>query len=104
MRHKQFLVQTRKRAKLNRELLTPYAKPNWPICLTCGREVDAVEMKDVTATSVEIWARHHGAEDFHKVVFPFRIEGDPLADDRANWAIQSAMRDASFFDPNEVKK
>jgi hypothetical protein len=104
MKTKGFLHQTRKRAKLNKELITPYSKPNWPICITCGREVDSAVLENWNRTSVEIRVTHHGAEDFHRVEFPFPVDGDPQDSDEVNWAIGRAMKDASFFDPTEVKK
>lgn len=104
-RNQRFIDASRKRAQLNRKLLVPDAtRDNWPVCLTCGQPVDATELKNVNAFSCELWAKHHGAEDWHRVDFPFRIEGDPLEDDRANWAIQRAMKDACFFDPAQPAK
>lgn len=79
----------------------------WPVCLTCRTEVEAAELKNFCMTSVEIWARCHGKEDFYKVFFPFRIDGDPIEDERANWAIKRALHDGVFFDPrttNESQK
>lgn len=77
---------------------------NWPLCMTCGRPVDAAELKDVNAFSCVIYAKHHGAEDWYKVNFPFRVEGDPLQDERANATIQAAMRAGQFFDPRIPSK
>ena len=76
---------------------------SWPVCMTCRQECDAAELKNFCMTSVEIWAKHHGKEDFYKVFFPFRIDGDPVEDDRANWALKRAMHDGVFFDPKEIK-
>lgn len=104
MRTIKFLDHARQRAQLNRGVLSPHVRANWPICMTCGREVDAVDLKNINRTSVEIWARHHGAEDFYRVEFPFPLDGDPLDDDRNNWALQRAMKDGSFFDPTRPAK
>lgn len=77
---------------------------NWPLCLTCGREVEAVEIKDVNNHSCQLWARCHGAEDWYTVDFGCRIEGDPFADDDspANWAVKRAMNDFTPFDPHKL--
>lgn len=107
MKTKGFIEQVRQAAKLNRELVLPEGyrtQRSWPLCLTCGREVSAVELKNVNSTSVEIWARCHGKEDYYKVVFPYRVDGDPLEDERANWAIKRALHDFCPFNPADVPK
>jgi hypothetical protein len=77
---------------------------NWPLCLTCGREVEAVDLRNVSAGSVEIWAScshrdklSRPAEDYYRVVFPFRIDGDVLADGTANDFLKRAMHDFCPF-------
>jgi hypothetical protein len=101
-----FMDMVRKAAQVNRYIIVPGERTqrNWPLCLTCGREVEASELKNVNATSIEVWARCHGQEDFCRILFPFRIEGDPLEDERANWAIKRAMADFSPFDPTVPSK
>jgi hypothetical protein len=74
------------------------------MCLTCLKDVEAAELKDFNAESCEVWARCHGAEDFMVVRFPFRLEGNPMEDERANFAIRRAMADAAFFDPRKPSK
>lgn len=110
MRSRGFIDLQREKAGLRRRaggtLIVPGGQQveNWPLCLTCGRPVDSAELKDVNRHSATIWASHHGQEDYYKVTFPFRIEGDPLDDERANLVIQRAMRDGTFFDPTVPKK
>jgi hypothetical protein len=106
MRSKSFLQQAKQARAVNGIYLPPGMRTSrkWPLCLTCGREVEAVEMKDCNQHSVELWARCHGAEDFYRVEFGFRVEGDPMEDERANWAVAAAMRDFCPFDPNKVPK
>src|SRR5688572_20406654 len=110
MREVKFIDQVREAAHQNR-IWTPKdplrdlrTSRNWPLCLTCGREVEAVDLKNVNATSMEIWAScsHRGemeppAEDYYRVVFPFRIEGDVLSDERTNTFLNAAMRDFCPF-------
>lgn len=110
MRSKGFIEQVRQSAHQNRiwtpqdELLDVRTNRNWPLCLTCGREVEAAELKNVNQLGFEIWAScsHRGeknppAEDYYKVTFPFRIDGDPLDDERANIMLQRAMGDFCPF-------
>lgn len=106
MRDKKFLEQARQARIVNGIALPPGMRTSrkWPLCITCGREVEAVELKNWNSKSVELWARCHGAEDYYTVSFPFRIEGDPLEDERANMNVASAMRDFAPFDVNKVPK
>lgn len=115
MREVKFLEQVRESNKVN-ELWMPKltgslddfremrTSRNWPLCLTCGREVEAVDLKNVNASSMEIWAScsHRGEkvppdEDYYRVVFPFRIDGDVLEDERANSFLKRAMHDFCPF-------
>jgi hypothetical protein len=98
--------QIQKAAKQNRGDIvvpgTPRAKRNWPICLTCGRDVEAVELKNANSKSAEIWARCHGQEDYYKVTWDVPIRDsskDPLDDPNVGWAIKRAMGDFSPFPP-----
>lgn len=121
MKQKGFIEQVRQSANANRIWTAPgqRIRRNWPLCLTCGADVDSVELANANQLSVEIVAkcRHISKtasdeeyertkpfEDYYRVVFPFRIEGDPLKDDRANWAVNRAMGDFCAFDPNAVPK
>lgn len=64
-------------------------RSNWPTCGLCGRDVEAVELKNQNSFGVEIWARCHGKEDWYTVKYPFRIEGD---DEKVQDQIRIAMR------------
>ncbi len=112
MREVKFIEQVQEAAHQNR-IWTPDGVDNlrtfrsWPLCLTCGREVDAVDLKNVNSHSIDIWAScsHRGEknppdEDWYKVVFPFRVEGDPLSDERANTFLKRAMHDFCPFPKN----
>lgn len=110
MRNKEFLEQVQQANRVNK-LWTPHdslldlrTSRNWPLCLTCGREVEAVDLKNVNQLGFEIWAScsHRGeksqpAEDYYKVSFPFRIDGDVLSDKRANTFLKRAMHDFCPF-------
>ena len=63
-----------------------------------------MELKNANNWSVELWARCHGQEDFYTVKFPFRIEGDPLQDERANDNIRIALNAFTPFDPTQPAK
>lgn len=86
-----------RRAKLAKQFSVSIQGHTWPHCETCQKSVDAADLKNVNATSLEIWVKCHGKEDFCRIEFPFRIQGDPLEDDRANWAIKRAMADYCAF-------
>lgn len=104
---KDFIGQTRLSASVNRDLVQvpgQRTQRSWPLCLTCGREVEAVELKDANSFSCTLWARCHGKEDFYIIKFPFRVEGDPLEDPRSNKHIQQAMYAFCPFNPNEPSK
>lgn len=110
MRNKGFIEQVRQAKRVN-DLWLPHdpledmrTSRNWPLCLTCGREVEAVDLKNVNSTGIDIWAScsHRGeknppAEDYYRVTFPFRIDGDVLADERANTFLKRAMHDFCPF-------
>lgn len=72
---------------------------NWPVCGTCHRDVDAVELKNANSFSVELWASCHGKEDWYTIKFPYRIEGDFNKDEHAMDSVRSAMR---AFTPFQV--
>lgn len=74
---------------------------SFPMCLTCLNEVEAVEITDQNHNSIEVLAKCHGAEDFFRIEFPFRINvgNDPIAEERQATHIRQAMRAACLFDP-----
>ena len=77
---------------------------SWPLCQTCGREVQSCEIANVNSVSCDLVAKCHGAEDSYQVVFPFRIEGDVLESDDAQIAIKTALHGAVMFDPTKPAK
>lgn len=85
MRQKKLLEQVREKAWDNKNgIIRPRTAGDvntggWPICGTCRREVEAVELKNQNTFGVELWARCHGKEDYYKVVYPYRIDGDEEA-------------------------
>ncbi len=100
MRNKSFINQVQQKAADNRRRIwSPGERTSndWPICLQCGKEVDAAQLENVNQLSCEIRVKCHGKEDFYRVNFPYRIDGDVLSDDRANWAIKRAMADFCAF-------
>lgn len=108
MKHEKWIEAVMKSARRERGLYLPpgeRTRRSWPLCMTCNREVEAVELKNVNSTSCELWARCHGGqEDYYKVIFPFRLEGDPLENEDANFAVASAMKAAVMFDPTKPSK
>lgn len=105
MRSKNFIDAVRQSAAVNRDwqphdgVTDLRTSRTWPLCLTCGREVDHVEVKNVNNWGFELWAscshretKDPPAEDYMRIKFPFRIEGDVMADDRANIILGAAMR------------
>jgi hypothetical protein len=111
MKNKKLFEQIRQSAAHHRKIDAGQAviighrtSRKWPLCLTCGKEVDAVEMRDVSNNGAELWAQCHGKEDFYKVRFPFRIDGDVMEDERANWYVQRAMHDFCPFNPTDVPR
>jgi hypothetical protein len=97
------LVQ--ERARLNKRLVwTPNSgnTRSWPTCKTCLRDVDAVELKNMNSSSVELWARCHGAEDAVRVDYPYRLEDGLNADKEKTLNVARAMADVTFFDPKEA--
>lgn len=77
---------------------------NWPVCQTCGRTVDAAELKHEGTNSIEIWARCHGNEDFCRVEFPFKLDGSIEADGKTSWAIKRVMGDWMPFPTEHHEK
>lgn len=71
-------------------------RSNWPVCQTCKRDVEAVELKNQNSYGVEIWARCHGKEDWYTVKYPYRIEGD---EDAVKDHLRVAMRAFAPFSP-----
>lgn len=105
--HRKLIEEISKSAHRERGLWLPEGQRTsrtMPVCMTCGTEVEAVELKNCNAWSVELWARCHGQEDFYTVKFPFRMEGNPLEDERANANIKLAINSFMPFDPTKPEK
>lgn len=108
--------QMRGAARLNRDLVLPLGERTnrtWPLCLTCFREVDSCEIRDLSPTGCEIVAKcchikdnklsvenPKMFEDYYRVEFPYRMDEDQLSNKDADWAIKRAMHDFSPFDPS----
>lgn len=125
MKTKDFIREVQESAQVERDSKL-WLKPGqrttrkWPLCRTCGHEVDSVELKNVDAFNVELRATcYHDPqdmnpdakehEDFFRMKFPFRIDVnnfDRSTEDgeRAYLAIKYAMDAFSPFDPNAVPK
>lgn len=95
----------RKSAHVNRSLVMPNGQRtqrNWPLCLTCGKEVDAAFIENVNNTSCEVRGVCHGKEDFFRIRWKVPVHGksteDILDDINVGWAIKRAISDACFFD------
>ncbi len=95
--------QLRKAAKVNRELILmpgERTQRSWPLCLTCGREVDAVNLEDVSTKGCEIRAKCHGKEDAYRVTWELSQHDstkDVLDDLNVGFAIKRAMADFCPF-------
>lgn len=103
MKTENLIQNVRKSAAYERQFTGLRTSRRWPLCQTCGREVEAVELKNINSHSIELWAKHHGKEDFMRIEFPYRIEGDPLVDEQANAQIRQAMTSAVMFDPYKIR-
>lgn len=121
MKTHNFIDEVRQSAKANDRVWTPgdRTQRNWPLCLTCGRDVDAAGIRDMNLTSVEVWGqcRHLAKdasdveyerarvfEDFFRVSFPFRLDSLDEMDERVSATIRRAMGDATLFDPTRPPK
>lgn len=107
--------QIQNAAHFNRGLVLPSGqrtRRDWPVCQTCFREVDAVELKDVSNRSCEIVAKctHSKDPDYQGPMFedsikvtwqvPHRdLTKNPLDDVNTSWAIKRAMGDMLPFSP-----
>lgn len=75
-------------------------RTNWPVCQTCRRDVEAVELKNRNSKGVELWARCHGKEDWYTIKFPYDIpETDASGDKVVGDHVRMAMRAFKPFDP-----
>ena len=94
----------RKAAKANRRIFEPGKRTSrtWPMCMACGKDVDAAKLEAVSSKSCEIRAWCHGQEDSLKVTWHIPVNSvgyDVLEDPNVGWAIRRAMSDYCAFDP-----
>lgn len=101
-----FLEATRERAKWVRDNASGVYRPRtpgdrpvatWPVCATCNRDVDSVEVVDFQPgmDRVTVRAKCHGAEAVVKFDFPYSIQRrDP---EREFDSIQTAINACVFF-------
>jgi len=76
-------------------------RSNFPLCQTCRREVEAVELRNFNRYSVELWARCHGKEDWYLVKFPWDIGGYDPESEVVSDHIRMAMTAFTPFSPRE---
>lgn len=80
-------------------------RTRFPVCQTCRREVEAVELKDWNHRGVTLWARCHGKEDHYEITFPtWRIEGWDMDDPQVQADIRAATNAFRPFDPTLPSK
>ncbi len=73
-------------------------KTTWPVCLACNRDVDSVNVEDISTNVVTIRAKCHGKESVIKMEFPYAII---RRDDKETWYhVMSAINNSVFFDPS----
>lgn len=73
-------------------------KTNWPVCMTCHRDIDSVNVEHVSNNYVDIRAKCHGQECVIRCEFPYRIT---CVTDEDTWHhVQTAINEALFFDPS----
>lgn len=73
-------------------------KTTWPVCMTCHRDVDSVNVEDISTNIVTIRAWCHGKEAIIKMEFPYRII---RRDDAEVWPhVMTAINNSTFFDPS----
>jgi hypothetical protein len=100
---KKLIQQVRRRAYEQRNgLYVPRTegdqKTTWPVCMTCHRDVDSVNVEDIGHNVVTIRARCHDKEAVMKLEFPFRIT---QREDSETWHhVMTAINSSTFFDPS----
>lgn len=102
-RNKKLIQQVRQRAfeqhnGIYRPRVDGDIKTNWPVCLTCSRDVDSVNVEDIGHRVVTVRAKCHGEECVIKLEFPYRIT---RSDDKETWHhVMTAVNNCVFFDPS----
>lgn len=71
-------------------------KASWPVCQTCHRDVDRVQVEDIGKHTVTIRAWCHDKEDAVKLTFPYST-----LNDKDDWQhINHAFNTMTFFEPS----
>lgn len=102
-RIKKLLPSIRKRAYQNNNgIYVPRVegdvKTHWPVCMTCHRDLDSLNIEDISTNKVTIRATCHGAEAIVVMEFPYRII---RRDDKETWPhVITAINNSVFFDPS----
>lgn len=101
---KKLIPQVRKRAFENRNgLYVPRHEGDiktaaWPVCQTCKRDVDSVNVEDISTNRVTVRATCHGAEAVLVMEFPFGII---RRHDKDTWPhVMTAINNSTFFEPS----
>jgi hypothetical protein len=98
---KKLIEQVRQRAFTQRKgLYVPRTegdiRSHWPICQTCKRDVESVNVEDIGTNTVTIRAECHGKEAVIKLEFPYTIIG--RSNETVMDHVKTAMNNAVFFD------
>ena len=73
-------------------------KTTWPVCLTCRRDVESVNVEDVGKNRVTIRVTCHGKEAVVVMEFPYQIL---KRKDKDTWPhVMTAINNSVFFDPS----
>lgn len=73
-------------------------KTSWPVCMTCHRDVDSVNVEDISTNVVTVRATCHGKEAVVKLEFPYGII---RRHDKDTWPhVMTAINNSTFFDPS----
>lgn len=100
---KKLIPQVRKRAYQQRNgLYVPRTegdfKSTWPVCQTCKRDVDSVNVEDIGTNRVTVRATCHGQEAVVVMEFPFQIL---KRHDKDTWPhVMTAINNSTFFEPS----
>ncbi len=101
---KKLIPQIRQRAFENRNgvyrprVFGDRKRVQWPVCMTCRRDVDSVNVEDIHKNIVVIRATCHGKEAVIRMEFPYQIL---KRQDSETWQhVMTAINSATFFDPS----
>jgi hypothetical protein len=101
---KKLIPQVRQRARENRNgIYVPrhegdIKRASWPVCMTCHRDVDSVNVEDIHTNVVVVRATCHGQEAVVKMEFPYGII---RRHDKDTWPhVMTAINNSTFFDPS----